>query len=131
MALLALSQWELDIVTQLRSAEKRKSQPTLLTLNVFDSSGNLPEHHHNHKERRRSKISARKRVFDVRVLFLAAERRHADQARHAHGEETESRKRVAGQNARGDEEAESWEHGDDGDDAERAVLLASTIVGCW
>jgi hypothetical protein len=79
MALLALSQWELDIVTQLRSAEKRKSQPTCLTTKcVRFNSGNLPEHHHNHKERRRSEISARKRVLDVRVLFLAAESRHAD-----------------------------------------------------
>jgi len=59
----------------------------------------VPEHHHNHKERRRSEISARQGVFNVGVFFLAAERRHADQARHAHGKETESRKRVAGQNA--------------------------------
>jgi len=91
---------------------------------------NLPKHHHNHKERRRGEISARQGVLDVGVFFLAAERRHADQARHAHGEETQSRKRVAGQYARGDEEAESREHSDDGDDAERTVLLASTIVGC-
>lgn len=92
-------------------------------------SGYIPQHHHNHKERRSGEISARQGVLDVRVVFLAAECCHADQARHAHGNETDCGKRVPGHDARGDEEGESWDHAHDGDDAERAVLLSSTIVG--
>lgn len=88
---------------------------------------NVPEHHHDHQKRRRGEISARQGVLDVGVFFFAAERRHADQTRHAHGEETQGRKGIAGHNARGDEEGESRDHADDGDDAERAVLLSSTV----
>lgn len=94
-----------------------------------DDISHVPEHHHDHQKRRRGEISARQGVLDVRVFFLAAERRHADQARHAHWEETQGRKGIAGHNARGDEEGESRDHADDGDDAERAVLLSSTIEG--
>lgn len=70
----------------------------------------IPQHHHDHEERRGGEISARQGVLDVGVVFFASERCHADQTRHAHGDETDGGKRVAGHNARGDEEGESWDH---------------------
>jgi hypothetical protein len=82
----------------------------MLVQTATANDNNIPEHHQNHKERSRDEIRARQRVLDVRISFLAAQCRQADYARQSHGEQTESRKSVAGHYAGGDEESEGRNH---------------------
>jgi hypothetical protein len=89
----------------------------------------LPNNHEHHQKRRRREISARHNPADVAVLLLAAESRRADQKRETHGNQAKGRESVACDDARGDEQAESWDHGDDGDDADSFV--AADGVGVW
>jgi len=107
------------IVTQLRLETKTSQldvQQNLIysrstaTATAHATKNNIPKHHQNHKQRGRYEIRARQRVLDVGIFFLAAQCRQADHARQSHGEQTESRKSVAGHYAGGDEESEGRDH---------------------